>query len=100
MEGRRRSQNWRTGTAMALIERHERRNTYICLVESKDGSSQSTSHIALRSARLMEKAHLQGNSALHAEVECLQLSVSGPVPHMEGGAVLTCKQSRKTLADL
>lgn len=48
----------------------------------------------------MEEAHLQGNSPFLAQVECLQLPVSGPVPHVEAGAVQTWKQSQRTLADL
>lgn len=37
----------------------------------------------------MEEAHLQGNGALLAQVKCLQLPVSGPVPHVEAGAIQT-----------
>lgn len=47
----------------------------------------------------MEEAHLQGNSAFLAQVECLQLPVGGPVPHIEAGAIQTWKQSRRMLAD-
>lgn len=48
----------------------------------------------------MEEAHLQGNSALLAQVESLQLPVGGPVPNMEAGTIQTWKQSRRTLANL
>lgn len=42
----------------------------------------------------MEEAHLQGNSALLAQVECLQLPVGGPVPHVDAGAIQTWNTSR------
>lgn len=42
----------------------------------------------------MEEAHFQGNSALLAQVECLQLPVGGPVPHVEAGTIQTCNTSR------
>lgn len=60
-----------------------------CFVESEDSGLQSTSHVALCGAGVMEETDLQRNGALFTQIDGLQLPVGGPVPDMEGAAVVT-----------
>lgn len=60
-----------------------------CFEESEDIRLQSTSHVALCGVGVMEESNLKRNSTLFAQIERLQLPVGGPVPDMEGAAILT-----------
>lgn len=59
--------------------------------EAVDSRAEGTAHVALGGAGLVQEADLQGNGALRAQIQALQLLVAGPVPHVDAGSIVTCQ---------